>query len=243
MTFLRSVLGVTSCALAGFLIGCFAEDSGDCSAGVPCPNRGEACDDVSKTCEPQMLDVDGTGDDPAPAGFTETLPFFRGKVCAATKVQPGDTVPVHVEMCIHKCVNITGHKFKSQYKCNGSFCEAALVVYSPDGQGAGCPPDVFGKFAKADCEYLMVDATVGPFTIPASGAITGTGSLELPFLTNADVDEIAGTTNFDKVWEIIYKYPQDPGRVFQLTMNPSNPKAPANCTDDPSLCSCKEIGF
>ena len=42
---------------------------------------------------------------------------------------------------------------------------------------------------------------------------------------------------------MIYKYPQDPERVFQLSMNPSNPKAPANCSDDPGLCDCKEIGF
>lgn len=242
MNCLRSVFGVTSCALAGFLIGCFAEDSGDCSAGVPCPNRGEACDEASKTCEPQTLSVDGTGE--GATNFTETLPFFRGKVCAATKVQPGDAIPVYIEMCRHNpCVTPKGHKFKSQYKCNGSFCEAALVAYLTDAQGSGCPADVFGKFDKASCEYHEITANVGPFTIASSGAITGTGTLELPFLTNDDVDEIAGTDNFDKVWEIIYKYPQDPGRVFQISMNPSNPKAPANCTDDPSLCSCKEIGF
>lgn len=241
---LREMFAVTSCALAGFLVGCFVEDSGECSAGAPCPNRGEACDEVSKTCEQQMLDVDGTGPDPAPGDFTETLPFFRGTVCAPTKVQPGDTIPVHIEMCVHDpCINPNGHKYKSQYRCTGSFCEAALIAYLPGAQGTSCPADVFGKFPKASCTSVVIDATAGPFTIQSSGAITGTASLELPFLTNEDVKEIAASDNFDKVWQVIYKYPQDPGRVFQLSMNANNPKAPANCTDDPSLCSCKEIGF
>lgn len=240
---LRNLFNVTICALAGFMVGCFAEDSGECSAGAPCPNRGEACDDASKTCELQQLDVDGTAEAPAPADFTDTLPFFRGTVCAPTKVQPGDAIPVHIEMCVHTCVDDMGHKYKSQFKCTGSFCEAALIVYTPGAQGASCPPDVFGKFPKANCKFVAIDATAGPFTIQSSGAITGTGTLELPFLTNEDVKEIAATDNFDKVWEVIYKYPQDAGRVFQLSMNSGNPKAPANCTDDPSLCSCKEIGF
>lgn len=241
---LREVFGVTSCALAGFLFGCFAEDSGECSAGAPCPNRGEACDEISKTCEPQLLDVDGTGPDPAPGSFTETLPFFRGSVCMPTQVQPGDTIPVRIEMCVHDpCVAANSHKFKSQYKCTGSVCEAALIAYTPDAQGMSCPGDVFGEFPKANCQYKVIEATAGPFTIQPSGPITGTATVELPFLSNDDVDEIAGTDSFDKVWEIIYRYPQDPGRVFQVSMNGGNPKAPANCTDDPSLCPCKEIGF
>lgn len=243
MNRLRRVFGVTSFALAGFLFGCFAEDAGECSAGAPCPNRGEACDEVSNTCEPQQLDVDGTGPDPAPASFTETLPFFRGRVCAATNIQPGDKIPVTIEMCVNKCVKQTGHKFKSQYKCNGSNCEAALVVYLPGAQGTACPGDTFGEFAKADCQTVTIEAGAGPLSTASTGAITGTATLELPFLTNEDVKEIAGTDNFDKVWEVIYKYPQDAGRVFQLTMNASNPKAPAKCADDPGLCTCKEIGF
>src|SRR5690348_2874884 len=58
---LRRVFGVTTFAIAGFMFGCFAEDGGECSAGAPCPRRGEACDDTTKTCELQDLDVEGTG--------------------------------------------------------------------------------------------------------------------------------------------------------------------------------------
>jgi hypothetical protein len=240
---LREVFGVTSLALVGLVFGCFAEDSGECSAGAPCPNRGEACDDTTKTCERQDLDVDGTGPSPAPASFVATIPFFRGTVCAATNVQPGDKIPVKIDMCVDPCVSPKGHKFKSQYRCNGSNCETALIVYLPDAQGANCPADAFGKFPKANCQTVTIEASVGPLSIQSTGPITGTGTLELPFLTNDDAAAIAGTDDFDKVWQLIYKYPQDAGRVFQLSMNANNPKAPANCTDDPSLCSCKEIGF
>lgn len=239
---LRAVFGVTSLALIGFSFGCFAEDGGECSAGAACPTRGEACDDTTKTCEPQMLDVDGTGPSPAPAAFVDTLPFFRGTVCAATNIQPGDKIPVKIEMCVDPCITQKGHKFKSQYRCNGSNCEAALVAYLPDVEGKDCPADALGKFPKANCQFITIEASAGPLSVQSSGAITGTGTLELPFLTNEDVKEIAATDNFDKVWQLIYKYPQDSSRVFQLSMNASNPKAPANC-DDPSLCNCKEIGF
>lgn len=232
-----------STTLAGVLVGCFNEDSGECSAGAACPNRGDACDLTTKTCEPQDLDVDGTAPAPAPSDFTRVLPFFRGKVCMPTKVQPGDKIPVHVEMCHHGCVAPKGFQYKSQYKCSGSVCEAALVVYLPGATGAACPGDVFGEFAKADCQYFDVNAAVGGFTVSSVGPITGTGTVEVPFLTNEDAEEVDAGASGDNLWSLIYKYPQDPGRVFNITMNGSNPAAPANCTDDPSLCDCKEIGF
>lgn len=232
-----------STTLAGVLVGCFTEDGGECSAGAPCQRRGEACDAVTKTCEPQDLDVDGTAPAPAPSDFTRNLPFFRGKVCMPTAVQPGDKIPVHVEMCHHGCVTPGGFKFKSQYTCSGSVCDGALVVYLPDAQGAACPADVFGKFAKADCAYFNVDASVGGFTVSGVGDITGSGTVEIPFLSNEDADEIVGGAEGDKLWSLIYKYPQDSGRVFNITMNGSNPAAPANCTEDPSKCECREIGF
>lgn len=239
----RSLLMVVGLGLTGVLFGCFTEDSGECSVGAPCKGRGEACDMDSKTCEPQDLDVDGTGETPAPADFTRTLPFFRGKVCMPTKVQPGDKIPVQVSMCVHTCVNANSYQFKNQYRCTGTVCEAALMVYTPDAAGTGCPQDVFGKFPKADCKYVEVGAGVGGFTVSGIGPITGTGTVEIPFLTNDDVQTVADGASTDANWATIYKYPQDPGRVFNVTMSGSNPKAPANCTDDPSLCDCKEIGF
>ncbi|MDC0722587.1 hypothetical protein [Nannocystis bainbridge] len=239
---LRRVFGVTTFAIAGFMFGCFAEDGGECSAGAPCARRGEACDDTTKTCELQELDVEGTGANPAPATFTATLPFFRGTVCAATNVKPGDKIPVKIEMCVDPCVSSKGHKFKSQYRCSGTSCEAALVVYLPDAVGANCPAQALGKFPKANCEFITIEASAGPLSTANTGPITGTATLELPFLTNEDAKLIAGTDNGETVWQTIYKYPQDAGRVFQLSMNPSNQPAPPDCKDA-SKCTCKDIGF
>ena len=118
-----------------------------------------------------MLDVDATGPEPAPASFTETLPFFRGTVCAATNIQPGDKIPVHIEMCVDPCINANGHKFKSQYKCNGTVCEAVLVTYLPDAVGTNCPANAFGKFPEANCQTVTIDASAGPLSTQSSGAI------------------------------------------------------------------------
>ncbi|MFY0536982.1 hypothetical protein [Nannocystis pusilla] len=104
------------------------------------------------------------------------------------------------------------------------------------------PAAAFGEFPKANCEYVTIEASAGPLSTQNTGAITGTGTLELPFLTNEDAKEINGTNNYDAVWQIIYKYPQDAGRVFQLSMNANNPPAPPDCKDA-AKCTCKEIGF
>lgn len=243
MLHVRSLTVMVALGLAGAVVGCFVEDSGECSIGKPCTRRGEACDDTTKSCEPQDLDVDGTAPAPAPADFTRTLPFFRGKVCMPTKVQPGNKIPVQVSMCVHTCVTANSYQFKNQFRCTGTVCEAALMVYTPDAAGTGCPEDVFGKFPKSDCQYVEVSAGVGGFSIDGIGPITGQGTVELPFLTNDDVQTVVDGASTDQNWQTIYKYPQDSGRVFNVTMSGSNPAAPANCVDDPSLCDCKEIGF
>ena len=157
----RSLSMLVALALAGGVVGCFVEDSGECSIGAPCKGRGEACDDVTKTCEPQNLDVDGTAPAPAPADFTRTLPFFRGKVCMPTKVQPGNKVPVQVSMCVHTCVTANSYQFKNQYRCTGTVCEAALIVYTPDAAGTGCPADVFGKFPGMGNIAFSITVNVG----------------------------------------------------------------------------------
>lgn len=188
-----------------------------------------------------MLNVEGTEPSPAPSEFTRTVPFFRGTVCMPTAVQPGDAIPVKVSMCYHPCLAANSYQFKTQYRCNGGSCESAVIVYARDAVGAACPADVFGKFAKAECQYLDVNAKAGPFTISSTGAVIGTATVELPFLTNEDAAAIDGGATIDQIWDLIYKYPQDPGRVFNLTMNSGNPKAPADCSG--AGCTCKDIGF
>lgn len=237
----RKMMIPAGLGLAALLVGCFTEDSGECSAGAPCPNRGEACNDLTNTCELVPLSVDGTEPSPAPTDFTRTIPFFRGNVCMPTAVQPGDAIPVKVSMCYHPCVDVASYQFKTQYRCNGASCESALIVYAPGAVGMGCPADVFGKFAKTDCLYLDVNAKVGPFTITSTGDVTGTATVELPFLTNDDAATIHAGATIDQIWDLIYKYPQDKGRVFNLSMNAGNPAAPADCSG--GGCTCKDIGF
>ena len=219
-----------------------AESSGECATGRPCENRGEVCDVTLSECIPQDLDVDATAT-PTPANFTGVaLPFFRGKVCVAKGgVKPGETVPVKFSPCLHPCITGGGYKFKKQYRCTGSSCEAASLQYYGTASGTGCPKDAFGRFDKSMCVYTDIKASAGPFVIP-TGPVTGVATIEVPFLTNEDAAKIRDGATTDQIWELIYKYPQDPNRVFHLTLNAGNASPPADCSDE-SKCDCREIGF
>jgi hypothetical protein len=231
--------------VAGLLLGSACtptEDAGECNSARPCTARGEVCDEDIKMCIAQDLDVDATAEQPGPASFSGvTLPFFRGKVCMATKIKPGDAVPVKLSPCIHPCVAGGGFTYKKQYSCVGSACEALVIQYYNSASGSGCPADAFGRFDRSQCVYEDIKAGAGPFTIP-SGAVTGSAAVEIPFLTNEDARAIMNNKDTAFVWETAKKYPQDAERVFQVSMNAANPGAPADCSDE-SLCDCREIGF
>lgn len=219
-----------------------AESSGECFQGKPCETRGEACDESINECVPQDLDVDATGPVPAPATFAGVaLPFFRGKVCMPTAVKPGDQIPVKLSVCINPCITPGSYIFKKQYKCTGSSCNSAVLQYYGNAAGAGCSQDAFARFDAAQCVYEDIKASAGPFVING-GAVTGTATVEVPFLTNADAAQIRDGASTDTIWALINQYPQDPERVFNVTMNGSNPAAPADCADE-SKCVCKTIGL
>lgn len=227
----------------GFVACAPTEDAGECSATNPCTQRGEACDEVLFECIAQELDVDATSDKPAPTSFSDVaLPFFRGKVCMPTRVQPGDAIPVKFSPCVHPCVTSGGFTFKKQFSCSGAFCDAAVMQLFSGASGSGCPADTFGKFDKAQCVYGEdIKASAGPFTL-TSGPIRGNASVEIPFLTNDDAAEIRDGANVDTIWALIKQYPQAQERVFAISMDGANPAAPADCSDE-SKCDCREIGF
>lgn len=236
-----------SLCFGGLLAACLPEeDSGECNASKPCGNRGEVCNEQTQQCEVAALDVDATAEGDAPADFSGVpLPFFRGKVCAATKVKPGDTVPMTVSPCLHPCVAAGGYSFKKQYRCTGSSCESLVLVYYPEASGAGCPADAFGKFDKSECVYTDHKVSAGPFNL-TSGPVTGIARVEVPFLSNDDIAtllplESRESERVAKTWELAYQYPPSEERVFQVSMNAGNSGAPANCDD--GGCDCREIGF
>ena len=56
----------------------------------------------------------------------------------------------------------------------------------------------------------------------------GMGSLLVPFLTNADVDAIAGGDDMSaSVWTRIESHVQEPTRVFPMSFDAGNSPAPA----------------
>ena len=75
----------------GLMLGACApnEDAGQCDQSRPCTERGEICDTVDKVCIAADFDVDETAPGPANGSFgPSVVPFFRGKVCVATKAKP-----------------------------------------------------------------------------------------------------------------------------------------------------------
>jgi len=219
-----------------------AESAGECYVGKPCANRGEACDESINECVPQDLNVDATGPVPAPAAFAGVaVPFFRGKVCMPTAVKPGDTIPVKLSVCTNPCITPGSYTFKKQYKCSGPSCESAVLQYYGKATGAGCQQDAFARFDAAQCVYTEVKASAGPFVINGN-PVVGDAKVEIPFITNDDAGQIRDGASTDTIWALINQYPQDPERVFDLTMNANNAAAPADCVDE-SKCECRTIGF
>lgn len=240
------VFAALSLCLGGSLAACAPEeDSGECSASAQCPNRGEVCNTQTFQCELSGLDADSTIEGDAPASFSNVgVPFFRGKVCVAKQVQPGQAVPVKVSTCLNPCVTPGGYSFKKQYRCEGSRCESLVLMYYPKASGSACPADAFAKFTESDCVYDEQSANAGPFTL-STGPVSGTASVELPFLSNEDIKTLEATPDserVDKTWALAYAYPADSSRVFSVSINASNPAAPADCSDE-SECDCREIGF
>lgn len=230
--------------LGAGLVACSpTESAGECTASKACTNRGEACDLALQECVAQDLSVDATSDEPTPASFSGVaLPFFRGRICMPTRVQPGDAVPVKISTCVHPCVTAGAFNFKKQYTCSGSYCDAAVLQWYGAAAGMACPEDAFGSFDRSQCVYGPdVLASAGPFVID-SGPVRGNAQVEVPFLTNDDAAKIRDGAAVPEIWEIIKQYPQSDERIFSISMDGANPAAPADCSDE-SKCDCREIGF
>lgn len=219
------------------------EDAGECDSNRPCSSRGEVCDTLEKVCIEADVDVDATADPPATGNFGPlALPFFRGKVCIASKAKPGDVIPVSISPCIHPCITNLGFHKKNTWRCVGTSCEGLNFGWI-DAQGTSCPADVFGRFDASMCTYdLTIDASQGAFS-PSGMPVGGIVTTEVPFISNEDSARVDAGASNDELWAMVNAYPADDERIFEINLSDSNPSAPANCVDDPSLCDCFDIGF
>ncbi len=233
--------------LLGFAVAvCFAacEPSGsmsECSSSVPC-ERGEQCNLMTLSCEAVDANNDSTGEH-AGGNFSERkVPFFRGRVCVATKVAPGDPIPVSLEPCVHPCVATSNYQFYNRYTCDGSTCRAAEVAWIDDAVGTDCPADVFGRFPKSECTYPFVIEGTQTSISPSGNDYTGIVPIEIPFLTNEDLERVAQKDmSTGEFFGLIDSYSPDMDRIFQVNIGSGNPTAPASCAE--SGCSCREVGF
>ncbi|WAS90412.1 hypothetical protein [Nannocystis punicea] len=189
------------------------------------------------TCEaPEDCTGMGSGD-----LSTFVLPFFRGEVCYADKLRPGDGLPISWNPCVHPCIDPKKTGWRYLVRCDGGVgCEIAFLQYYREATGSDCPSDVFAKFPKAGCKYL------GPHYGLSEG-LKGFGypddKLLVPFITNADAAAANDLEPAAQVWTRIDGYMQPADRYIPLSVSADNPAPPTMCGPDVPGCTCKEIGF
>ncbi len=236
-----------ACALG---VGCGpVGSSGQCDESLPCEGRGEECDLLNNVCVPIDVDTSST-ESPAPATFSQKpIAFHRGQVCLQHQVQAGQAFPVMLNPCLHPCIDTTNnlvYKFKHNWKCVGSSCEAWVVMWVTADSATNCPENAFSEFDPAQCVYLpepvetFIDPTLGDGT-----SVQGTMLMEIPFLTNADIAAIAASNaDANLIQSKIDQYPRDDSRVpggMAITLAAGNPPPPETCTA--GGCDCFQVGF
>ena len=241
-------LAMVAGAIAGLSIACAPQgETGFCDADTPCPGRGQACDMVSHECFVEDFEADSTEDSP-PSEFTgKIVPFFRGRVCLPEGVKSGDPIPVAMEGCFHPCLTPTEITFRHFYECIGSSCLAYSTMWMvADSAAGGCPADAFGEFDRSMCNNVSVELQISTDDGADGSNIAGSMLLEIPYLTNADMEAIVASSNDESVTrEKIDQYPQQAGRIpgqKAIWVLPDLPSPPATCVGDDG-CECYDIGF
>ena len=234
-------------ALTSLLLGCPSRDPGDCGEDKPCPGRGEVCDLMTATCMQADISIDAT-EEPAPETFTGLeVPFFRGQICTVHEVMSGAPIPVSLSPCLHPCLSVSSYEFKHFFSCIGSQCEAYATMWVvADSAAEGCPADAFGRFADSMCTYRMDPVEFSISTTLDSGPISGSMRLEVPFLSNEDIAQIAASGSDQALFEsLVNQYPQEMSRIpdgRSIQLLPSNPEPAAACNGSEN-CTCYDVGF
>lgn len=242
----RFIVGTGSILCAALLSCAPRVDKGECSLSSPCP-RGQSCDVDNALCLALDLPTDATEDPATPTFSDRAVPFFRGEVCTVHETKAGEAFPVSLNPCLHPCLATNMFQFKHSWNCVGSSCDAYGLMWVMASSIATCPEDAFGAFDRSLCEYPNpVEFTINP--VYADGrAIEGTMRLEIPFLSNGDLAEIAASPDdSDLIDAKIRQYPEDNGRVVggrNISILNGHPSPPASCGDQGENCECFELGF
>lgn len=215
-----------------------------CDEDRPCDGRGLVCDLDTLECVAADVDTSSTKD-PAPPNFTdEFVPFHRGEICLPLEVRSGEPLPVLLRPCLHPCVAPSSFEFRHAFECVGSRCEAYVLGWVVASSGAACPPEAFGQFDPAQCQY-STEIGLSIATETTNGPISGTLQLEVPFLTNDEMAAIVASSGDSMlIDETINKYPADPNRRpngQSVEIRGHLPIPPDSCAD--GACDCYPIGF
>jgi len=189
------------------------------------------------TCDaPEDCTGEGSGD-----LSTFVLPFFRGEVCYADTLRPGDGLPISWNPCVHPCIDPKKTGWRYMVRCTGGVgCEIAFLQYYREATGSNCPSDVFARFPEAGCKYI------GPH-FGLSEGLKSFGypddKLLVPFITNEDATAVNALEPSADVWTRIDGHAQSADRYIPLSVSEDNPAPPTQCGPGVAGCTCKQIGF
>lgn len=240
----RWALGMAFGVAAGVIACAPRAPSGGCDEDLDCA-RGERCEAAMNECLTADVDTTAT-ESPAEGAFTDkVVPFHRGEICLPLEVQSGAAMPVLMRPCVHPCVGVSSFNHRHEFECVGSSCDALALMWMVTNSSAeGCPADAFGAFDQGLCVY-DTEVEFQLVTETSNGPIRGNMRLEVPFLSNADMAQIAADpTDSGTIEALVHQYPESDGRLpdgRSVSVLSSHPAPPASCQGD--ACTCFPIGF
>ncbi len=239
---------LAGCSALGAMISCLPPgESGQCLVDEDCTGRGQICDSTNSVCVDTTYDATST-ENPAPGTFSnKVIPFFRGQVCTTPSVRSGSTFPVTMTPCFHSCIDVQSFKFKHFFECTGAACDLWALMWVV-ANGTACPADAFGEFDASTCSFDPAISFEVVTTLD-TGPIIGNMMFEIPFITNADMAQLAptGTENpaVNDIKARMFQYPRDPSRLVNggmpISLLDQNDLPPASCEDN--ACTCFNIGY
>lgn len=236
---------LVSVVMTATLGACGPQGQQGCDEDAPCPGRGQVCDLETHDCVAVEVDA-STTESPAPGSFTnKAIAFHRGEICLPHEVQSGADLPVLLRQCLHPCVVASTYQFKHGFECTGSRCNARVLAWTVGSSAAtGCPAEAFSAFDATQCQYAS-EIEFQLSTETSSGPISGTMQLEVPFLTNEDMAQVAADPDDeDTIDALVQQYPQMDGRIpdgRSISILASHAAPPESCRG--GACPCYPIGF